>query len=251
MAPTRSAMGLNVSAGLELESGAPLTAFAAHPIYDGGGEIPLTARGAGFRDVRRLPHANAVDEAGRAQARRTTSKSAAGTCCCIADVFNVFNTQTVLDYDSLLRAAVQRAEPGLRRGRCLGQSRRAAVHDAAAGPARRALRVLGPRPRTTTTHAAEMAPESVRGAIACRTHPTDFRHQLLLPRHPPGPIPVNPANPHSTSAGHGIAHDPRYEMPRCFRGRNHTERNGSRRDLGGATGSSRPTAARHSFDVRQ
>jgi hypothetical protein len=40
--------GLNVSVGVDLQSGAPMTAFAAHPVYDSGGEIPLTSRGAGF-----------------------------------------------------------------------------------------------------------------------------------------------------------------------------------------------------------
>ena len=42
-------MGLSSRSGLELESGAPLTALAAHPVYDDGGEIPLTVRGAGFQ----------------------------------------------------------------------------------------------------------------------------------------------------------------------------------------------------------
>ena len=42
-------MGLNVSVGVDVQSGAPLTAFAAHPVYDTGGEIPLTVRGDGFQ----------------------------------------------------------------------------------------------------------------------------------------------------------------------------------------------------------
>jgi hypothetical protein len=45
--PAQATRSLNVSAGFEIESGAPLTVCAAHPIYGGGGEI-LTVRGAGF-----------------------------------------------------------------------------------------------------------------------------------------------------------------------------------------------------------
>ena len=56
--------GLSLSAGVEVESGAPLTALAAHPIYGGGGEIPLDAPRGRLPDVRRLPHEGALDEAG-------------------------------------------------------------------------------------------------------------------------------------------------------------------------------------------
>jgi hypothetical protein len=42
-------IGLNLSVSVDVQSGAPLTALAAHPVYDDGGEIPLTVRGAGFQ----------------------------------------------------------------------------------------------------------------------------------------------------------------------------------------------------------
>ena len=64
-------MGLNVSGGVDVQSGAPLTAFAAHPVYDTGGEIPLTARGRRVPDLRRLPHPNAVDAPGECRASYT------------------------------------------------------------------------------------------------------------------------------------------------------------------------------------
>ena len=64
-------IGIDVSAGVELESGAPLTALAAHPVYDGPGEIPLTPRGAGFTTsngfLTRTPWTKAVN----AEARTT------------------------------------------------------------------------------------------------------------------------------------------------------------------------------------
>jgi hypothetical protein len=92
-------MGLNLSLGLELESGAPLTAFAAHPIYDTGGEIPLTARGAGFQTSNgfqtRTPWTKPVN-AGASYSLKVGPR----TLALIADVFNVFNTQTILDYNS-------------------------------------------------------------------------------------------------------------------------------------------------------
>ena len=91
--------GLNVSLGLEVESGAPLTGFAAHPVYDSGGEIPLTPRGAGFETSNgfqtRTPWTKPVN-AGASY----NVKFGGRTLLLIADVFNVFNTQTVLDYDS-------------------------------------------------------------------------------------------------------------------------------------------------------
>jgi len=92
-------MGLNLAVGLELESGAPLTALAAHPVYDSGGEIPLTARGAGFQTSdgfrTRTPWTRPVN----AEASYAL-KTGGGHLQFIADAFNVFNTQTVLEYNT-------------------------------------------------------------------------------------------------------------------------------------------------------
>ena len=52
--------GLNAGLGLTLNSGKPLTALAANPNYTNGGEIPLTPRGDGHPDDRRLQDADAV-----------------------------------------------------------------------------------------------------------------------------------------------------------------------------------------------
>ncbi len=92
-------MGLNLSLGLELESGAPLTALAAHPVYDSGGEIPLTVRGAGFQTSdgfqTRTPWTKPVN-AGVSYNVKLGSRN----LLLIADAFNIFNRQTVLDYNS-------------------------------------------------------------------------------------------------------------------------------------------------------
>ena len=92
-------MGLNLSLGLELESGAPLTAFAAHPVYDDGGEIPLTPRGAGFQTSNgfqtRTPWTKPVN-AGASY----NVKVGGHNLVLIADAFNIFNMQTILDYNS-------------------------------------------------------------------------------------------------------------------------------------------------------
>jgi hypothetical protein len=90
---------LDVSLGLELESGAPLTALAAHPVYGGGGEIPLSPRGAGFVTSEgfrtRTPWTRPVNAGASYRL-----PLAARTLTLTADVFNVFNTKTVLDYNT-------------------------------------------------------------------------------------------------------------------------------------------------------
>jgi hypothetical protein len=91
-------MGLNLAVGLELESGAPLTAFAAHPVYDTGGEIPLTPRGAGFRTKNGFQTRTPWTKPVNAEASYSV-KVLGSRFVLIADTFNVFNTQTILDYD--------------------------------------------------------------------------------------------------------------------------------------------------------
>ncbi len=103
-------MGLSLSAGLEVQSGAPLTAFAAHPVYDSGGEIPLTVRGAGFQTSEgfrtRTPWTKPLN-AGASYTVRVAGRN----LLLIADVFNVFNTQTVLDYDTFSELSISVPNP--------------------------------------------------------------------------------------------------------------------------------------------
>jgi hypothetical protein len=98
-------IGLNLSVGLEVESGAPLTAFAAHPVYDAGGEIPLTIRGGGFQTSdgfrSRAPWTKPVNVGAS-----YNLKIGGGNLLLLADAFNVFNTQTVVDYDSFSELSI-------------------------------------------------------------------------------------------------------------------------------------------------
>jgi hypothetical protein len=107
-------MGLNLSVGLDVQSGAPLTALAAHPVYDDGGEIPLTVRGAGFQTSdgfrTRTPWTKPVN-AGASYNIRVGGRN----LLLVADVFNVLNRQTALEYDTFadLRFGVPNPDFGL------------------------------------------------------------------------------------------------------------------------------------------
>jgi hypothetical protein len=91
---------LNVGAGVTMSSGKPLTALAAHPVYGNGGEIPEGPRGSGFETVdgfrtRTRPQ---FTTAVHADYRLPISKGQGVVL--MADIFNLFNQQRALDYDS-------------------------------------------------------------------------------------------------------------------------------------------------------
>jgi hypothetical protein len=91
--------GVNVGLGVHLVSGAPLTALAANPVYENGGEIPLTPRGGGFQTSQgfkdRTPFQTSVD------AQLSYRLPLGGSSVeLIADGFNLFNSQTVTAYDT-------------------------------------------------------------------------------------------------------------------------------------------------------
>ena len=134
-------MGLNLSAGLEVLSGAPLTAFAAHPIYDAGGEIPLTVRGAGFQTSdgfrTRTPWTKPVN-AGVLYNLKAGGRNLHADCRRVQRVQHADRSRL----RQLLRAVDQCAEPGLRHGRRVRRGWGTAVHQAAADQDWRALRVL-------------------------------------------------------------------------------------------------------------
>jgi outer membrane receptor protein involved in Fe transport len=94
--------GLNVGVGLTLSSGKPLTPLAANPNinYQNGGEIPEAPRGSGVETVdgfrTRTPFQKNVD----IQAAYALRFGGIRKLTLIADVFNVFDTKTVLDYDN-------------------------------------------------------------------------------------------------------------------------------------------------------
>jgi hypothetical protein len=94
--------GLNAGLGVQMSTGKPLTPLAANPNinYQNGGEIPECARGCGIQTIdgfkERTPFLTNisahVDYGFRLSGRQRV--------VLLADVFNLFNKQTVLDYDS-------------------------------------------------------------------------------------------------------------------------------------------------------
>jgi Carboxypeptidase regulatory-like domain/TonB-dependent Receptor Plug Domain len=95
-------MGLNLGAGVTMNSGKPLTALASNPNYTNGGEIPLTPRGEGFQTVdgfkKRTPFEYNTD----LHADYALKLGGARRIVVLADVFNVFNLQRVVDYDNFV-----------------------------------------------------------------------------------------------------------------------------------------------------
>lgn len=92
--------GLNLGLGLNLSSGQPLTEFAPSPNYTNGGEIPVTVRGAGFQTSdgfkTRTPFQSQVDF----QAAYNLKVGGTRRVALVADIYNLFNQQTVLNYDN-------------------------------------------------------------------------------------------------------------------------------------------------------
>jgi hypothetical protein len=103
-------MGLNLGLGLFVSSGSPLTALAANPAYDSPGEIPETPRGEGFETVdgfkTRTPVESTVDF-------HLDYRLPLGTqrLVLLADVFNLFDQQTVISYDNYTEQSFHSANP--------------------------------------------------------------------------------------------------------------------------------------------
>jgi hypothetical protein len=105
--------GLNAALGLQLSSGKPLTPLAANPNinYQNGGEIPECPRGCGFETVdgfkERTPFLTDVSAHVDYAIRFTGTKR----IVLLADVFNLFDTQTVLDYDNFTESTFGALNP--------------------------------------------------------------------------------------------------------------------------------------------
>ena len=87
-----------------VSSGQPLTALAANPDYDSPGEIPETPRGAGIQTVdgfkERTPIESSVDFHADYAIRFGGQRVQL-----IADIFNLFNRQGVVNYDNWTEAS--------------------------------------------------------------------------------------------------------------------------------------------------
>ena len=110
--------GLNLGLGLHLTSGKPLTPLAPNPNinYTNGGEIPTGPRGSGIQTVdgfkTRSPFQSQIDF----QAAYELKINGARNVAVMADIFNLFNQQIVLDYDNWTQVtlgAVPNADFGL------------------------------------------------------------------------------------------------------------------------------------------
>ena len=92
-------VGLSFGAGLDLSSGAPLTPLAANPNYTNGGEIPEGPRGSGIQTIdgfrTRTPFQSLVSLQASYQFKLRGTRN----FTVLADLFNLFNAQTVLMYD--------------------------------------------------------------------------------------------------------------------------------------------------------
>jgi outer membrane receptor protein involved in Fe transport len=91
---------LNLGVGLNAGSGAPLTPLTTNPVYGNGGEIPAALRGSGIQTVdglmTRTPFQSDVD----VQAAYQFRLGGVRRLTVLADIFNLFNQQIVLGYDT-------------------------------------------------------------------------------------------------------------------------------------------------------
>jgi hypothetical protein len=94
------AAGVNVGAGVVLSSGRPLTPLAANPSYASAGEIPEAPRGAGFETVDGFRTRSPFQYDTSLHADYGLRLGGERRIVLIADVFNLFNTQRVTDYNS-------------------------------------------------------------------------------------------------------------------------------------------------------
>jgi hypothetical protein len=105
--------GLNAALGLQLSSGKPLTPLAANPNinYQNGGEIPECARGCGIQTIdgfkTRTPFLTDVS----AHVDYGIRLGGTRRLVLLADAFNLFDTQTVLDYDNWTESTFGAANP--------------------------------------------------------------------------------------------------------------------------------------------
>jgi len=92
-------VGLSLGAGLDLSSGAPLTPLAANPNYTNGGEIPEGPRGSGIQTIDGFKTRTPFQSLVSLQASYQFKLRGTRNFTVLADLFNLFNAQTVLMYD--------------------------------------------------------------------------------------------------------------------------------------------------------
>jgi hypothetical protein len=107
--------GLNLGAGVVLSSGRPLTALAANPSYTNAGEIPETPRGDGFQtsDGFRMRAPFQYDTSVHVDYRFRLGGAQQRSVVLLADVFNLFNTQRITDYNNFTETSFGSLNPDL------------------------------------------------------------------------------------------------------------------------------------------
>lgn len=99
----RSLKGLNLGAGLHMESGVPTSEYLAHPAYQNAGEIPVGGRG----KVGRTPFYSKLD----LHADYTLPTSEKTRLVFVADFFNVMNSQKVRLFDQFRESQAGQLNP--------------------------------------------------------------------------------------------------------------------------------------------
>jgi hypothetical protein len=92
--------GLNLGLSWNISSGKPLTPLASNPNYTNAGEIPGGPRGSGFQTVDGFKTRTPVQSLTDLQASYTFKVTGARRLTVLADIFNVFDQHTTLDYDA-------------------------------------------------------------------------------------------------------------------------------------------------------
>jgi len=92
--------GLNLGVGFNVSSGKPLTPLAPNPNYSNGGEIPVGPRGSGIQTANGFKTRTPVQSQVDFQGAYDLKLGGARRVSLMADIFNLFNQQTVLDYDN-------------------------------------------------------------------------------------------------------------------------------------------------------
>jgi hypothetical protein len=106
-------MGLNVGLGLNLSSGKPLTGLASNPNlnYQDGGEIPTGPRGSGIQTVDGFKTRTPFQSEVSAHVDYALPLGGARRLVLLADVFNLFDQKTVLDYDTWVESTTGSLNP--------------------------------------------------------------------------------------------------------------------------------------------
>lgn len=111
--------GVNLGTGIDLSSGKPLTPLAANPNYRSAGEIPEGPRGSGFETIdgfrTRTPFFSEVN----LHVDYALKLGGARRLTLTGDLFNLFNQQTVLDYDNFTESAFASPNPDFGQPRSL------------------------------------------------------------------------------------------------------------------------------------